>query len=99
MGKDNVRRACLFHLFEGGLYIGAHKWHKAIAKFLQQKVLQPLGPDKPFRCALRFGPACTDGAKYSPVKPATPLLLDQAKDGAATANFNVIGMTAQEQNL
>ena len=68
-------------------------------KFFTQRFLQSRRTGEkraPRRASASLGPARTE---HYPVKHAIGILLRQAKDGAATANLDIVGMRAQTKDL
>lgn len=99
VSKDDVRRDRLLQLFEDCFHFGAQKRHETIAELLQPWPLQPGGAGKQFGASPRLGFPYSDGAEDHPVKFAFRVVFTQPEDGTATANFDVVGMGSQAQNV
>lgn len=99
VSEDEIRGDCLFQLLEDGLYFGAHKWHESVRERFQQRRFQTGRARKQRGRAARLRFPGTNGAEHDPVKHATGVLVHQAKDRAPTADFDIVRMAAQTQNL
>src|SRR5262245_31653434 len=94
MREDHVRRDCVLQLFENRFDLGTGKRQEAIGERLQQWPLESSGVDEQRSRVSSFSLPDAKGAEHHPVKHAALILLDQPQDGAATANFDIVGMGA-----
>src|SRR5208283_3201623 len=91
VSEDEIGRNSL-QLLENRFHLGAYKGHESVSKGLEQWASQSGGADEELSrsSCLR----CPDaiGTEYDPVKYAAGVLLGQPKDGATTANFDIVGV-------
>src|SRR5713101_8865328 len=99
VGENKVRGECLLQLFEDRLHVRPNKGHEPVWKFLHYCPLQAGGAGKKYSCALRLTLSDSDGTEHHPMKHAARVLLGQTKNSAATADFDVVGMGPQTENL
>jgi hypothetical protein len=99
MGEHDIRIDLLLDLFESGFHFGANERHKAVGEFFEHESLEAIGAGKRFRGSLRLRFANSHGVEDNPVKRAVGILIDEAEDGAAATNLNVVGMGTETQNL
>src|SRR6266446_5483777 len=99
VSEDEVWGHYLLQLFESRFHLGTHKRHESVRKNFQQRPSQGGGTDEQRSRASRLSLPDSNGAKHYPVKHTARILLGQTKDGAATANFDIVGMRAQAQDL
>ena len=94
VGEDEIRGDCLLQFFENRLNLGPEVGHETVAELLQHWPLQTATGEQ-LSAMLRLRFPHSYGAEYHPVEFAARVLFRQAKNGAATTNFNIVGVTAQ----
>src|SRR5580693_9037552 len=98
VSEYEVRRNGALQVFKSILYFSTFKRHETVSKILQQRPSQATRIDKQSGRAVGLRLADPMRTEHHPVEHAMGILLPQPKNGAATADLDVIRMAAQTQN-
>src|ERR1700722_15348621 len=98
LSEDKVGRDSALQLFENILHPSPFKRHEAVPKLLQKGAPQAATREHSGGVLCFLHPnAC--GAEHHPMDQAPRILLGQAQDSSAATDFDIVGMTAEAENL
>src|SRR5438093_195258 len=98
MGKDNIRLEKMFELFEAIFNIAAKVRKETVAKGLDKNRFTFSAAKEPSRAFLRFFRPRGTGAKDKPIESQMGRLPQEMKDRRATADFNVVAVSAETKD-
>ena len=98
MGEDQVRRKCFFQFLEALLHRSTAVGKKAIAEGLHHDRFFAHALQKRVRTPARFPGSLRIGAQNQPVILSPDRVGNQAQDGSATADFDVIAVCSETQD-
>jgi hypothetical protein len=100
IGSENqVRRNCQLEVFKNPFDLFTYERHESVLESLELRTVNGIRAGKQRRRALCLSGPGTSRAKHNPMEHAARILLGQTKDCPATANFDIVGVCSQAQDV
>src|SRR5581483_996837 len=99
VSEDQVRIGLPFELFEQVLHLVAHERQEAVGKGAENLFAERAGGRKQLGTADRFGAPLILSTENHPMNSRTGMPLSQREQRTSAADFDVVGMGPQAQNL